>query len=155
AGWRPSPRAIVVLGVGLAALAVAGLISGAPPPATDYERELGRIHASLADVTGARTPPGDDAETTLALLHLLHRRALLTGSLADLRVADAALVRARERPGGDGRLWLLEATHAMATHRLTEVRRVLPLLAAFGDTSEIELLHADLALQEGRYEAAR
>jgi tetratricopeptide (TPR) repeat protein len=155
AGMRRRRRLILILVAVVAAFPLAGLINGPPPPATDYERELTRIQNNIADLAGGANAQASEIDGATAFLHLLYRRATLTGSVADVRAADAAIGQARERLGPTEDVLLLKATIDFTLHRLPETKRDLDALSARADSIRVRTLRADLAVQEGRYEEAR
>src|SRR5687767_10875366 len=99
------------------------------PGRSDYDRELARIDAELAQATDAKRA------------YFLYLRASLTADYADFRAAEEAieesgLVRAR-------------AHLHFKLHRLEAAKRDLALIG--GDP----VLEADIAFEEGRYDDAR
>lgn len=134
-----------MLAAAVSVFPLAGLINGAPPPVTDYERELTRMQKDLADRSGR---PSE-------FLRLLYRRAALTGSAADVRAAEAGIGQALQRIGPVEDVMLVKAALDLKLHRLSEAARALAALSSGEDSVPIMLLRGDLALQEGRYEEAR
>jgi tetratricopeptide (TPR) repeat protein len=137
------------------AVPLVGVIRREASPTTDYEIELARLDRDIAelrdDASGA--PPDVDRATSVA--HRLFRRAVLTGGAEDFRAADAAIGRTIREIGPMAGLYLLKANLDFRLHRLDETRRDLAALSRFAGDARIVALSAGLALQEGRYEAAR
>jgi tetratricopeptide (TPR) repeat protein len=122
---------------------------------SDYEVDLGRIEADLAEMGGAAfTAPVKSAETTL-YVYRLFARSSLNGNLKELRAVEAAIDRAIECVGPAEDLCLLKANLDFKLHRLAETRRDLAMVPALAGRRQGQVLLSDLAFQEGRYEEAR
>src|SRR5262245_36702402 len=143
-------RARIALPV-VAALALVvplGGLIGAPEPATDYERELGRIDDALAGRPGA-TLAGPGGLTPTRIAYLRYRRATTTRRLEDFRAAQQAIDTAFDADGASDDLLLLNANLDFHGHRLDATRAGLERLSRRADRVQVRLLAADVALQEG------
>jgi tetratricopeptide (TPR) repeat protein len=118
---------------------------------TDYERHLARIGEELARLAGE--PASADRATRIA--HCLYRRASMTGDLAELDAAEAAVDAGIEEFGAWPDLCFVKANVDFKLHRLERVRADLELSPAFRVSAEGRAIAADLDLEEGRYEEAR
>jgi tetratricopeptide (TPR) repeat protein len=136
-------------------LPLAGLIDRRSHPPTAYDLELARLQGDIAEITGAAFSAPVDVATTTRLVHRTYQRALLTGSPADLRAADAAIDRALREAGPLADLALLRATLDLRLHRLDGAARGVAALARHAGDARIVALSAGLAFQRGGYEAAK
>jgi tetratricopeptide (TPR) repeat protein len=147
-------RALKILPPALAALLAIGfmpIFRPAPKP-SDYDRELAKIESDLAALPRAEAQPADRA---LQQAGLLYRRASLTGDFAHFKEAERGIDEAFTAVGPTEDLVLLRAQLNFKLHRLQLAESDLRALAEQGDSSSLQALAADLALQEGRYEEAR
>ena len=127
----------------------------APDTLSDYEADLKRIEADLAELGGAAfAVPVKSGETTL-YVYRLFARGSLNGNLKELRAVEAAIDRAIECVGPAEELCLLKANLDFKLHRLAETRRDLAMAPALAGRRQGQVLLADLAFQEGRYQEAR
>lgn len=113
-----------------------------PAGATDYDRELAGLKPS-APVSIEQS------------IGRLYRRASLTGDFADFRAAETAMEQGLEQLGPLQDLYLLRAQFHFKLHRLAAARDDLSRAPDLAGSPDAAALRADLALQEGRYEAAR
>ena len=134
----------------------APLEAGGPDTkATDYETELRQTDAAISLLQeGTEGLPADPGRA-MRYVHLLFRRAALTGSLSELETAGARIDEAIQRLGPSEDLYLLRAQLQFKFHRIAAVKDDLARLVEFAGGSAFRALKADLAFQEGRYEEAR
>ena len=118
---------------------------------TDYERDLAWIEKELERLT--EEPASAELATRIA--NCRYRRATMTGDLAELADAEAAVDEGLERFGPWADLCFLKANVDFKLHQLERVRADLDLSPALRASPEGRALQADLDLQEGRYEDAR
>ncbi len=119
---------------------------------TDFDREMAQIDADLATLR----PRGFEApDTATRLAFRLYHRATLTAQSADFAPAQATIDRAlREWPISD--LQLLRATIDLHFHRVEDARRRMETIGDLADDDErVQLLLADIDVQNGGYSAAR
>jgi tetratricopeptide (TPR) repeat protein len=122
---------------------------------TDFEIELARINAGIAELAdNALQFPVDRAKIT-KLAYLQYQRASLTGNLAELDVAERTLDHAIQHLGPDGDLFFLKVNIHFKLHRLADVERDLDTSPDLLQSPPGRALKADLDFQQGRYEAAR
>lgn len=145
----------VTFSVAFFSLPVASLIDNKPRPPTDYEVELGRIDRELSGLREAAFAAPVDGEKAARFAYRLYHRAALTGSAADLAAAEGALQKALEQNSAFADLYLLKARLDFTVHRLAETQRALEALSPFAGNAQIMAMKAGVALQEGRYEAAK
>ena len=122
---------------------------------TDFEAELGRIERDLSEVAGGGRDARADGESRTRFAYLLYRRGSLTGDLAELERAGAAVELAIPRVANPADLYFLKANLDFNFHRLADVRRDLEASPELRDSPQGRALRADLDFQEGRYEEAR
>jgi tetratricopeptide (TPR) repeat protein len=121
--------------------------------ATDQARDLDRLAAEIAECAA---PPGPlDAEAATRLASLRVNRASLSGDLAELRRADAALDEALERFGPWPDLCFLRASLHLKQHRLAEASAALAEGDGLAASPDGRAVQADVDLQLGRYAEAR
>jgi tetratricopeptide (TPR) repeat protein len=122
---------------------------------TDFEIELEQIDQRISELTlSARTGP-IDAEKITRIVYALYRRASLTGSCADFEVTETAINRGISQVGCWPDLCLLKANLDFKFHRLEAARQDLALAPSLASSPSARALHADIHLQEGRYDQAR
>jgi tetratricopeptide (TPR) repeat protein len=125
-----------------------------PVGVTDWDREIGRIGDAIAGLRSAAAP-GPAAIEHSRFAHLLYRRAGLTGSAGDLAAAGDAIDRSIRVGDGSDDAYLLKASLDLRLHRVAAARSGLAMLSSRAGGTQVELLKADIALQEGRYDDAR
>src|SRR6266508_3025947 len=147
---------IVLLAAGIVALGfpLTDLIGGTPVTVTDYERELRRIDDAVVGRPGT-TLTGPEGFESTRVAYLLYRRATVTGRSADLRAAEQAIGDAFHTGGASDDLYLLKANLDFRGHRLAATKADLDRLSGRADSVQVQLLKADVALQEGRHDEAR
>jgi tetratricopeptide (TPR) repeat protein len=128
---------------------------GREPTPTDYQAELRQIDEALSSAQGdARGTPGDPARG-MRYVHLLFRRASLTGNLSELEDAGDRVDECLRRLGPADDLVLLRARLRLTFHQLAGAKDDLARLAGLSGSARFESLRADVDFQEGRYEEAR
>jgi len=119
---------------------------------SDYDRELAKIESDLA----APPKPGSNpVDRALRQAGLLYRRASLSGDFGQFQAAEKAIDEAFAVVGPTEDLVLLRAQFNFKLHRLKSTEADVRALSEQGESSGLQALAADLALQEGRYEEAR
>jgi tetratricopeptide (TPR) repeat protein len=127
--------------------------SAAVLAATDHARDLDRLSAEIAE---REAPPGpQDAEAATRLASLRVNRASLSGDLAELRRADAALAEALGRFGPWPDLCFLRASLYLKQHRPAEASAALAAGDGLAESPDGRAVQADADLQMGRYAEAR
>ncbi len=91
----------------------------------------------------------------MKLVFLEYRYASLTGDFGDFKAAESAIDRAIELAGPAEDFYLLRANLDFKLHRLARTREDLARAPDLAGGAAVEVLRADLALQEGRYAEAR
>ena len=125
---------------------------GKPEP-TDYERELAQLDKDIAAAGGSASSPSSEVGKATESLYLLYRRAALTGEPSDADALRRALDGAMAKVGSAPDLWLIKANLDFRQHRLADARSDLDKIPG-PPSAEVRALRADVALQEGNYEAA-
>jgi tetratricopeptide (TPR) repeat protein len=121
---------------------------------TDFQAELDRIDADIAELGPGAFAAPLSAERVTKLVYRRYQRASLTGNLAALDEVEAAVDEAIAGLGPAPDLCLLKANLDLTLHRLVETRRDLEAGPGLRESVEGRTLAADLDLQEGRYLAA-
>ena len=137
--------------VGFAVLVVVSLGNVRP---TDYDLELARLDDDIAALGDRAFGAERSLDAVTRFVHVLYRRAALTGAAADLDAARQALERAIAKVGPAPDLCLLKANIDFKLHRLTETKADLDLIPPAAESADVKALRADVALQEGHYETA-
>jgi tetratricopeptide (TPR) repeat protein len=126
---------------------------GSTLTATDHARDLDRLAAEIA---AGEAPPGPQhAEEATRLASCRVNRASLSGSVADLRAAAAAVDAELDRFGPWPDLCYLRASVHLRRHELPEASAALARGAGLADSPDGRAVQADVDLQMGRYRAAR
>jgi tetratricopeptide (TPR) repeat protein len=127
---------------------------GLDPKPSDYEAELRQTdQAILALQDGTAGMPADPTRA-MRYVHLLFRRASLTGSLSELETAGVRIDEAIQRLGPSEDLYLLRAQVRFKFHRIGAVKDDLAHVVELAGTAQFRALKADLDFQDGRYEEA-
>ena len=121
--------------------------------ATDQARDLDRLAAEIAERSESPGPRNAEQATRLASLRV--NRASLSGDLAELRAADAALDAALARFGPWPDLCFLRASLHLKQHRLAEASAALAAGDGLAAAPDGRAVQADVDLQVGRYAEAR
>jgi tetratricopeptide (TPR) repeat protein len=129
--------------------------AGPDPKPTDYETELRQTDEAISALQGGTAGMPADPGRAMRYVHLLFRRASLTGSLSELESAGAQIDEAIQRLGPSEELYLLRAQLHFKFHRIAAVKDDLARVVELAGGSQFQALKADLDFQEGRYEEAR
>jgi tetratricopeptide (TPR) repeat protein len=122
---------------------------------SDYQRDLERITAVIADAAPEAFAAPADTPRAVKYAYSLYQLAVLTGDLTQLPAAERAINITINYLPNPGDLYLLKAKLAFKLHRLSDVKRSLAAVPSLAGTAEAKGLEADLYFQEGRYEKAR
>lgn len=158
--------AVLVLATAASAESAGGAVAAPPAPASvpsDVEREVaaldGRIARLRAELSAAPAAASfAAAERALAqgrLAYALLQRSTLTADFADFRAAELAIEETGRLAGPSADVALLRAQLALKVHRLAAAERALDSLPELAADPEVLALRGDIALQRGRYGAAR
>lgn len=128
------------------------------PPAPHYADELARIDAEVARHSAAAGAARASWPAHEQLARTLLEKAALTGAFEDYAGAVAAITTAKGLAGADA-VCATAACVALAVHRLAAagaaLKRCERLAVADADRgTELAALAAELAFQQGRYDAA-
>ncbi len=117
--------------------------------------DLRRVEADIAALEKtAFLDPLRHAEVA-RYLYRLYARSALNGDLKELRPLKKLIDQAIERLGPVEDICLLKANLDFKLHRLAETKRDLNLVPALKDRREGRVILADVAFQEGNYQASR
>jgi tetratricopeptide (TPR) repeat protein len=120
--------------------------------ATDHARDLDRLSAEIAEL---ERPGPANAQDATRLASCRVNRASLSGDLAELRRAAAALDAALERFGPWPDLCFLRAGVHLKEHRLDDAVASLALGEGLAGSPDGRAIQADVDLQLGRYGETR
>ena len=120
---------------------------------TDYEIELAAIDGQIAALQAGAGPL--DAEKATKYVYRLYHRAALSGNLAELAGVETAIDGAIRQLGPAPDLYLLKAHLDFTLHRLAEAKRDLRSGSGLLESFAGRTVQAEIAVQEGRYAAAR
>ena len=122
---------------------------------SDYQRDLDRIKAAIAEAGPEALAPPIDTPRAIRYAYSLYQQAVLTGDLAQLPAAEQAIDITINYLPNPGDLYLLKAKLAFKLHRLSDVKRSLAAVPSLAKTVEAKGIEADLYFQEGQYEKAK
>ena len=120
-----------------------------------YAAEIGRIEQALDEFGDDVIDRAADTEQITRYAWRRYQKAAVAGDLKELTPVDGVLDRAIARLADPSDLYLLKANLAFKLHRLDRVRSALAAAPTVRESREARMLAADLAFQEGRYDAAR
>ena len=92
---------------------------------SDYQRDLDRIKAAIAETGPEALATPVDTPRAIRYAYSLYQRAVLTGDLAQLPAAEQAIDITINYLPNPGDLYLLKAKLAFKLHRLADVKRSL------------------------------
>ena len=122
---------------------------------TDFDIEIERISKVISELEGSAFAAPLDTERATRYVYSLYKRASLTGDLAELDRAGAAIDRLIGQVRQPSDLYFLKANLEFKFHRLADVRRALEVSEDLRESPQGRALQADLDFQEGRYDDAR
>jgi tetratricopeptide (TPR) repeat protein len=122
---------------------------------SDYQRDLDRIKAAIAETGPEALATPVDTPRAIKYAYSLYQQAVLTGDLTQLPAAEQAIDITINYLPNPGDLYLLKAKLAFKLHRLSDVKRSLAAVPSLAGTAEAKGLEADLYFQEGQYERAK
>lgn len=124
-------------------------------PAAGFYGDLARAEKEVALLTSRCKNHPSDLQGRVRLAYRMFHHASLTGRLADLEPVEAVILQTILQFGPKEDLCLLKANLDFRLHRLAGVRHDLEMAPLLPGRFEARVLYADLAFQEGQYEAAR
>lgn len=122
---------------------------------TDYETELAGIDRNIAQIESDFDAGRIDRNKIIKWVYYLYSRASLSGDFEGFKKAELAIDNALEMLGPVEALRLFKMNLDFKLHRLAAAKAELEALAETSKHSEIEVLRADIALQEGHYPQAQ
>ena len=125
------------------------------PSLGDYETELRRIEADVAELEEIAFAQPVKAEDATRYVYRLYARASLNGNLKEFREVERLIDRAIDGVGAAEDLCLLKANLDFKLHRLAETKRDLGMTPALAGRRQGRIILADIAFQEGRYQDTR
>lgn len=118
---------------------------------TDYDVELQQIDESIRAIRGGDKGMPSDPGRATGYVHLLFRRAWITGDLTELAAVGTAIDDVLKRHEDFEDLHLLKAHLHFKFHRLSGVKEELARVVELANSPHCRALKADLDFQEGRY----
>jgi tetratricopeptide (TPR) repeat protein len=122
---------------------------------TDFEIDLQRLDAEIAELKDSALVVPIDSEKATRFVYRLYQRASLTGDLNEFETAETALDSAIRKIGPAPDFYFLKASLDFKLHRLAATRRDLETVPDLLESFQARVLLADLDFQEGRYQDAR
>jgi tetratricopeptide (TPR) repeat protein len=120
-----------------------------------YNAEVRRIEQAIDQFGDDGLDKAGDAEWITRYAWRRFQKAAIAGDPKELVVVDGILDKAIALLNDPSDLFLLKANLALKLHRLDQVRAALASAPAARESREARILDADVAFQEGRYDAAR
>lgn len=114
---------------------------------TAYETELTEIDAGLANLRRGQAASASEVKQSL---YLFYNRASLVGSPGDIKRAETEIETALKQFGPVPDLYLIRASLELKLHQIAEAKLDLARVTEGTVGSDVALLQADIALQEGR-----
>lgn len=124
-------------------------------PKTSFNEDLARAEKEISTLTSRCNEHPSDLQGRVRLAYRMFHRASLSGKLADLEGVEAVILQTIAQFGPKEDLCLLKANLDFRLHRLSAVKRDLEMAPLLSGRFESRVLLADLAFQEGQYEASR
>jgi hypothetical protein len=122
---------------------------------SDYQRDLDRIKAAIAETGPEALATPVDTPRAIRYAYSLYQRALLTGDLTQLPAAEQAIDITINHLPNPGDLYLLKAKLAFKLHRLADVKRSLAAIPSLAEAAEAKGLEADLYIQRANTKRQR
>jgi tetratricopeptide (TPR) repeat protein len=116
---------------------------------TDYVKELARLKTAIDRYSAPATQ--DDA---LQLVYYRYQYASLTVDYDDLKAVENAIAAARQNYGPSDDLYYFGAYLNFKLHRLQGTQDLIAHMPNAADSTSLQALRADIALQQGRYTEA-
>lgn len=119
------------------------------PAGNDYQRELSDLASAAANRLALKP-----AETAFNNAYYWFAKSALTAHPQDVQQAIAAIATANATQPVAAELLLLQASFNLKWHRIPAAKADLAQLGALSNDPRVQILHADIAVQEGNYPAA-
>ncbi|MCK5191646.1 MAG: tetratricopeptide repeat protein, partial [Methylococcales bacterium] len=120
---------------------------------TDYKLELETINTEI-DSLNRKLSIQANKKDALRLIYHLYRYAGLSGDFDDYKKTEVTLQNTLNQYGSSQQLLLFRANLNFKLHRLSKAKADLIRIARNNNDIQVEVLKADIALQQGQYELA-
>jgi tetratricopeptide (TPR) repeat protein len=134
----------------IASLAIP-LIRGIP---TDYQQELTKIENAASSEPDQPGSSVNDPKALFKNAYYYFLKSSLTGSRGDMEKGSAVFDKALAELPFSVDLYLLHTAFNLKLHRLEAAKTDLEKLAFMDEDPKVQVLKADIAVQEGNYNAA-
>ena len=143
----------IILCFAIAALAIplAGLVGVIP---TDYQKELAKIDHPSASAAIQPEPSLSGPKALFNKAYYFFLKSSLTGSMQDMEKGEAAFNKALAELPFSADLYLLHTAFNLKSHRLEAAKTDLEKLSFMVEDPKVQVLKADIAVQEGNYKEA-
>jgi len=121
---------------------------------TDYQQELRQIEAIAVKPVEKSDWPLSESTGLFKQAYYFFVKYSLTGRQLDMENADAAFEKALAGLGANVDLTLLHAAFNLKLHRLPAAKNDLDKLSSLQDNPKVQVLRADIAVQQGDYSSA-
>ncbi len=121
---------------------------------TGYQQELGKIEWDASNIPSQTASAFNDPKALFKNAYFLFLKSSLTGSPLDMEKSGAAFEKALASLPASVDLHLLHAAYHLKLHRLEAVKATLAKLSFMDEDPKVQILKADIAVQEGGYSAA-
>jgi len=122
--------------------------------ATDYQQELAQIESIAVSDRKQIEWSNNDPKALFTKAYYFFQKSSLTGNRQDIDKADIAFDKALARSVQPADLLLLHTAFNLKLHRLGAAKNDLEKLSFMADDPKVEVLKADIAVQEGNYDQA-
>lgn len=133
------------------AVPLTGLIGISP---SDYQQELAEIEHAISSLPNQPDLSLNDPNALFKSAYYLFLKSSLTGSLRDIEKTGAAFDKALAVLPQSTDLYLLHTAFNLKLHRLEAAKTDLEKLLFMDRDTKVQVLKADIAVQEGDYGAA-
>ena len=144
-------KIIFCLAIATLAIPLSGLFGLTP---TDYQQELAMIEHNATSEPSQSVLPLNDPKALFQKAYYNFLKSSLTGSLRDMEKGGAAFDKALTGLPQSADLYLLHTAFNLKLHRLEAAKTDLEKLSFMDEDPKVQVLKADIAVQEGNYRAA-
>ena len=144
-------KIIFCFAVAILAIPLTGLIGVIP---TDYQQELAKIEYTASSEASHSGLSLNDPKALFKNAYFYFLKSSLTGSLRDMEKGRAAFGKALADLPFSADLYLLHTAFNLKLHRLEAAKTDLDKLSFMDEDPKVQVLKADITVQEGNYSAA-
>jgi len=149
--FKCTVKIIFCLAVAILAIPLTGLTG---IEATDYQQELAKIDYIASIERNKSGQSLNDPKNLFQNAYYCFLRSALTAIPVDMLQAGTAFDKALAGLPQSAELYLLHAAFNLKLHRLEAAKTDLQMLSFMDEDPKVQVLRADIAVQEGNYRAA-